>query len=94
MAGVASGLAPGSMGRYVQVEDAPASSGRGAAVDVVSHHPASVFVVRGTRPHLIRPRRRRALRFRVGGRQVFARLVRHPGTRANNFLLDALRRVL
>ncbi|TDC29495.1 hypothetical protein E1211_25900 [Micromonospora sp. 15K316] len=89
---VASGLAPGSAGRQITVEDAP--NRRGAAVDVVSNHPASVFLIRGTRPHLIRPRRRRALRFEAGGRQVFAKLVRHPGTKGFNYLLEALRRVL
>lgn len=51
------------------------------------------FVHDGTRPHLIRPRRARALRFTAGGRVVFARLVRHPGTRPNPFLDRALREV-
>jgi hypothetical protein len=30
------------------------------------------------------------LRFMVGGRIVYAKLVRHPGTRPNNFMLRAL----
>lgn len=47
----------------------------------------------GTRPHIIRPRRKRALRFRVGGRVVYAKFVRHPGTRARPFLDRALREV-
>lgn len=47
----------------------------------------------GTRPHLIRPRRAQALRFKVDGRTVFARVVRHPGTRARPFLDRALREV-
>ena len=46
----------------------------------------------GTRPHLIRPRRARALRFVVGGRVVFARLVRHPGNRARPRFFPTLRR--
>lgn len=45
-----------------------------------------------TRPHEIRPRRGRALRFAAGGRMVFARLVRHPGSRvpARPYLRPAL----
>lgn len=49
----------------------------------------AVFVAEGTRPHLIVPRRARFLRFVVGGRVVYARVVRHPGTRANPFLKRA-----
>ncbi|MFD9903929.1 hypothetical protein [Streptomyces sp. NPDC059063] len=59
---------------------------------VVSNHRASRFILDGTPPHLIRPRRRKALKFEVEGQTVFAKLVRHPGTRAHNFLGIALRR--
>jgi len=51
------------------------------------------YVHDGTRPHVIRPRRGQALRFRVGGRTVFARVVNHPGTRGRPFLTSALRDV-
>lgn len=44
----------------------------------------------GTKPHIIRPKRAKALRFRVGGKVVFARVVHHPGTRARPFLDRAL----
>ena len=47
----------------------------------------------GTRPHEIRPRNAQALRFRIGGRVVYARVVHHPGTRPNPFLDRALREV-
>jgi hypothetical protein len=47
----------------------------------------------GTRPHVIRPRNAQVLRFRVGGQVVFARVVNHPGTRAQPFLDRALREV-
>lgn len=43
----------------------------------------------GARPHQIRARRKRALKFQVGGRTVFAKSVNHPGNRANPFLLRA-----
>lgn len=47
----------------------------------------------GTRPHVIRPKTKQALRFRIGGRTVFAKVVNHPGTRARPFLDRALREV-
>lgn len=47
----------------------------------------------GTRPHIIRPRRTQALRFTIGGRVVYAKVVHHPGTRPNPFLDKALEQV-
>jgi hypothetical protein len=44
----------------------------------------------GTQPHVIRPRRRKALRFIAGGQVVFATRVNHPGTRGSHFLSRAL----
>lgn len=44
------------------------------------------FVRSGTRPHIIRPRNARALRWTTpGGDVVFAAFVRHPGTRPNPY---------
>jgi phage gpG-like protein len=51
------------------------------------------YVNDGTRPHVIRPRRAQALRFRIGGRTVFAKEVHHPGTRAKPYLDRALQEV-
>ncbi|MFG2873289.1 HK97 gp10 family phage protein [Streptomyces sp. NPDC048338] len=51
------------------------------------------YVNDGTRPHVIRPKTKQALRFKVGGRVVFARVVNHPGTRPQPFLDRALREV-
>lgn len=47
----------------------------------------------GTKPHKIRPKTKKALKFNVGGRTVFATVVNHPGTKANPFLDRALQRV-
>lgn len=52
------------------------------------------FVNDGTRPHVIRPKNAKALRFRVGGRIVYARVVNHPGTKPRPFLDRALRDVV
>ncbi|WP_245600892.1 hypothetical protein [Streptomyces sulphureus] len=67
-----------------------AAGAGGLHADIISTHPATLYVLHGTRPHTIRPRRRRALRFPYGARTVFAAVVHHPGTRANNFLMEAL----
>ena len=45
------------------------------------------WVHKGTRPHIIRPSRARALRFKTKtGKIVYTKLVQHPGTKANKFV--------
>lgn len=41
----------------------------------------------GARPHIIRPKNKRYLKFQAGGRTVYARKVNHPGNRGTHFLL-------
>lgn len=72
--------------------------GLGPYVDVVAGAPGITnylgYHMFGTPPHVIRPRRRKALRFISHGRLVYATSVNHPGNRANPFLtraLDAIR---
>ncbi|MCC9686859.1 hypothetical protein [Streptomyces sp. MNU103] len=92
VAGYVADEAPGSMGDYVdwRVEPGPRGGLRGV---VTCDHPAVRLVLEGTRPHLIRPRRAQFLRFQVaGGRTVYTKLVRHPGTRANDFMRRGLER--
>lgn len=69
---------------------------------------ASGFLEHGTKPHIIRPVHKKALRFaasgsgsprlsgrpRTGQAVTFARVVHHPGTRAQPFLGPAARRAL
>jgi len=43
----------------------------------------------GTAPHVIKARRRSALKFQMGGRTVYARSVRHPGTDGRPWLAEA-----
>ncbi|MDO4610968.1 hypothetical protein [Corynebacterium sp.] len=45
----------------------------------------------GTRPHVIRPRRARALAWQGPSGMVFARSVRYPGSRPRPWLLNAAR---
>lgn len=50
--------------------------------------PYAVYVAEGTRPHTIQPVNASALRFEVGGKIVFTRLIRHPGTKPHPFLQE------
>jgi hypothetical protein len=87
--------APGSMGdgRNITVQIRPGPGGDFQGV-INSRHPATLYVIGGTRPHVIRPVRARALKFTVGTRTVYAKVVMHPGTKPNNFLREALRAAL
>lgn len=51
-----------------------------------------IFVEKGTKPHMISAKPGSVLAFKVGGKQVFARTVRHPGTRPNPFAANSARR--
>lgn len=56
--------------------------------------PYAAPVHEGARPHVIRPRNARFLRFEIEGRVVFTRRVNHPGQRAQPFLTNAVHRVV
>jgi hypothetical protein len=46
----------------------------------------ALYQSQGTRPHIIRPKYARALRFVVAGVVVYAQRVQHPGTRPDPYL--------
>jgi Bacteriophage protein of unknown function (DUF646). len=48
------------------------------------------FVHDGTRPHLIVPKHKKVLKFKVGPRVLYRPLVHHPGTRPRPFLSRAM----
>lgn len=54
--------------------------------------PYALWVEEGTRPHMIAARRKQALRFVQNGAVRFARIVRHPGTKATHFMAKAQER--
>lgn len=63
------------------------------AVDVVAGRARLRYLMYehdGTPPHIIRARRKKSLRFTVGGKVVFRRSVRHPGTKGTFFLSRSL----
>lgn len=47
--------------------------------------PQARWTDEGTRPHTIRPRHKKVLRFKYKGRLVYARQVNHPGTKATRW---------
>jgi hypothetical protein len=51
--------------------------------------PHAEFVLFGTRPHIIRPKDKKALRWVSGNGFVFARVVNHPGYLGDNYLETA-----
>lgn len=56
-----------------------------------SDQPYAEWVVKGTKPHTIVPRRAKVLAFEgSGGEMIFTRRAQHPGTAPNNFAHDAL----
>lgn len=80
------GLITGALRRsiYTVVEKKPL----GGTVGVGEKY--GVFVEFGTRPHIIRPKTARVLRFKVNGQYVYARQVRHPGTKGLFFMKTGL----
>jgi HK97 gp10 family phage protein len=44
------------------------------------------YVEEGTGPHIIRPKNKKMLAFKINGKMVFARQVRHPGSRPYPFM--------
>lgn len=47
----------------------------------------------GTKPHTILPKQKRLLRFQAGGQTVFARRVRHLGTKAQHWTITIAARM-
>jgi HK97 gp10 family phage protein len=59
-----------------------------ASINVLASY--AEYVVKGTRPHIIRPANGLVLAFEgAGGKMVFTRLVHHPGTKPNPFMQNA-----
>lgn len=96
-ASTARALAPVRTGRLkASIHPDPVRRTGPWAIDtgVSADAPYAAPVHEGARPHVIRPRNARALRFEVEGRVVFARRVNHPGNRPNRFLAQAVERTV
>lgn len=44
----------------------------------------------GTKPHIIKPKSKKALKFKSNGKDIMVKLVRHPGTKPNPFVRKTL----
>lgn len=51
--------------------------------------PHAIFVHWGTRPHTIRPKNKKALRWAAGGKFAFAQQVNHPGYAGDAWMVRA-----
>lgn len=64
--------------------------GKVARVALRNSAPYAAPIDKGARPHIIRPKRAKMLRFvTASGQVVFARFVRHPGNKPYRFLHNA-----
>ena len=88
--GVKSGTLLASL-RRGDMEQGPTGPYRDVTAGVRGLTPYLGFHMDGAPPHVIRPRRRKALRFIQNGQVRFATKVNHPGNAGNDFLRDALR---
>lgn len=61
-----------------------------AQAAIINKAPHARFIEYPTRPHIIRARRAKALRFWIGRRLFFRKWVKHPGTPAMPFMRPAL----
>lgn len=66
---------------------------RGLGYSVYTNVEYAPMVETGTRPHVIRPKGKKALKFRMGGQTVIVAKVNHPGTRPQPFLSRAVREI-
>ncbi|ADD81130.1 gp25 [Rhodococcus phage ReqiPine5] len=85
----------GNLGRSIQEDPIKATGPFSVSGGVTANTNYAASVHDGTRPHVIRPKAgKKALKFNVGGRTVFAKKVNHPGTRPRPFLKNAAETVI
>jgi hypothetical protein len=92
--GLGKGYATGETA--TSIKSSAVSTGRtGPEATVLSDTDHAVFVHEGTAPHIIKPRFASKLVFfsRGAGKVIFDSKVFHPGTKANPFLVNALREI-
>lgn len=53
--------------------------------------PHALFVHWGSKPHIIKPKNKKALRWSAGGQFVFSKIVHHPGYKGDPYLVNAAR---
>jgi len=58
---------------------------------IISMLDYGLYVEFGTPPHIIKPKDKESLKFKAGGKQIFAKVVHHPGTRPQPFIRNTIR---
>ena len=48
------------------------------------------FIELGCPPHVIVPKNKKALKFKAGGKNIFAKKINHPGSRPTPFIRNAI----
>lgn len=81
----------GATGRLSKSHKVKSATQRGAKVVAIFY---GVFVNRGTKPHTIKAKNTPSLIFNVGGRTIFARAVKHRGTRGTRYVDKAAQKAL
>lgn len=61
--------------------------GMEATIQATAAH--GIFIEEGTKAHIIKPKNKKALAFSSGNKMVFAKKVKHPGTKAKPFMAPA-----
>jgi HK97 gp10 family phage protein len=76
--------------------DGPSGSFAGGdlSATVSAGAPYALWVEKGTKPHVIKPKHRKWLRFPIEGGFRFAKQVQHPGTKPTLFLSNAVEKTM
>lgn len=86
--------APRKTGKYASsIRYITRIEGTNIVMRTQSAQPLGKWIVGGTKPHIIRPVRAKMLRFVVNGKVVFARKVKHPGTKPNLYPQRAYQKI-
>ena len=80
---------------YRSISSRVSAGSRGGVTGVVTaNNKIALMHHNGTRPHIIMANKKSTLRFKSRGKIVYAKVVRHPGTKPNRYLTDSLRKVV
>jgi len=66
---------------------------RGQYLKIGSELPYALLHHEGSRPHVIRPKQAKLLKFVTRGQMIMTHVVKHPGTAPNRYLTGPMRRV-
>ena len=81
----------GHLQQSIRVDLSNVNEGKAEIVADASYAP---FVEFGTKPHVIKPKRRQTLRWATEEGYIFAKLVRHPGSKPYPFFRKAIEEYL